>query len=145
MVPAQAWPWGSFSLTLCLTHAVSSLALLAVIGFRSRLIEKIFPKHLNKHSHSSMLWKVILRGNLWEGLIAVSDRNPHGACRGPLTPADQPLRARGHVCPQLGAVDSVAVAWLWGLQTVWTAWPHGLWPWSYLLQAILSLCIKGGY
>lgn len=45
---------------------------------------------------------------------------------GPLIPAGQPLRARGHVCPQLGTVDLVAVAWLRGLQAVWIAWPHGL-------------------
>lgn len=36
------------------------------------------------------------------------------SCRGSLTPADQPLRATGHVSSQLGAVDSVAMAWLWG-------------------------------
>lgn len=42
---------GLFLLRLCLTHAVFSLALLVVIGFRSRLIEKIFSKHLNMHFH----------------------------------------------------------------------------------------------
>lgn len=44
-------PFPGPTLGLCPTHAMSSLALLVVIGFRSRLIEKIFSKHLNMHFH----------------------------------------------------------------------------------------------